>query len=230
MKRFNGGISVRLGIGFGFVLMLMGVLTYLSVSEVNTLDRNLRQINEVNSVLQRYAINFRGSVHDRAIAVRDVVLLDDPRQRAGATQLIDQLAKSYAENEVLMKRLAETVRLSSEPTAILGQIAAIQARTNPLVGEVIRRRDAGDHAGAQELLLREVSQLFVDWLAAINRFIDHMEAQNRSIGQMVATSAGGFQQLAIVALLIGLVIAAGAAVLVGRSIIVPIRELRGVMQ
>ncbi|MFM8749498.1 MCP four helix bundle domain-containing protein [Rhabdaerophilum sp.] len=97
IKVFNGGIGVRLGIGFAFVLLLMGILTYLSVREINTLDRNLRQINEVNSVLQRYAINFRGSVHDRAIAIRDVVLIDDPRQREVETKLIDKLAASYAQ-------------------------------------------------------------------------------------------------------------------------------------
>jgi methyl-accepting chemotaxis protein len=230
MNRLAMGIGARLGLGFGFVLILMAVLTYLSVREVNTLDRNLRQINEVNSVLQRYAINFRGSVHDRAIAIRDVVLLDDERQRAAATHLIDKLAKNYADNEVLMKRLADQVRLAAEPSSILGQIEAVQARTNPLVADIMRRRDAGDLAGARDLLLKDVSGLFDAWLAAINRFIDHMEAQNRSIGQQVATSAGGFQQLAVVALLVGLVIAAAAAVLVGRSIIQPIRKLRSVMQ
>lgn len=230
MKVLNGGIGVRLGIGFAFVLLLMGILTYLSVREINTLDRNLRQINEVNSVLQRYAINFRGSVHDRAIAIRDVVLIDDPRQREVETKLIDKLAASYAQNEQLMERLAEKVRLGSEPTAILGQISAIQARTNPLVTEIIRLRDSGDAAGAKDVLQKQVNQLFVDWLAAINRFIDYMEAQNRSIGQMVATSAGGFQQVAVIALGIGLLFAVAAATLVGRSIIVPIRKLRGVMQ
>lgn len=227
MKVLNGGIGVRLGIGFAFVLLLMGILTYLSVREINTLDRNLRQINEVNSVLQRYAINFRGSVHDRAIAIRDVVLIDDPRQREVETKLIDKLAASYAQNEQLMERLAEKVRLGSEPTAILGQISAIQARTNPLVAEIIRLRDSGNAAGAKDVLQKQVNQLFVDWLAAINRFIDYMEAQNRSIGQMVATSAGGFQQVAVIALGIGLLFAVAAATLVGRSIIVPIRKLRG---
>ncbi|MFM8749499.1 hypothetical protein [Rhabdaerophilum sp.] len=72
-----------------------------------------------------------------------------------------------------MERLAEKVRLGSEPTAILGQISAIQARTNPLVTEIIRLRESGTAAGAKDVLQKQVNQLFVDWLAAINRFIDY---------------------------------------------------------
>ncbi len=57
---------------FGFLLLLMIGLTLFSISKMNFVDHDLVQINEVNSVKQRFAINFRGSVHDRAIAIRDV--------------------------------------------------------------------------------------------------------------------------------------------------------------
>ena len=40
------------------------------------IDTKMTVINDQNSVKQRYAINFRGSVHDRAIAIRDVVLAE----------------------------------------------------------------------------------------------------------------------------------------------------------
>ena len=37
----------------------------------------LTAVSEGAALKQRYAINFRGSVHDRAIAIRDAVLVDD---------------------------------------------------------------------------------------------------------------------------------------------------------
>ena len=52
-------------------------------------------INDVNSVKQRYAINFRGSVHDRAIAIRDVVLLDSLAEVQSVIREINQLANFY---------------------------------------------------------------------------------------------------------------------------------------
>ena len=74
MKFEKTGIAAKLAVAFAFVLALMAGLAWISVAEVGNLNRNLAEINNVNAVLQRHAINYRGSVHDRAIAIRDVVL------------------------------------------------------------------------------------------------------------------------------------------------------------
>ncbi|GIF01193.1 MCP four helix bundle domain-containing protein [Paractinoplanes rishiriensis] len=67
-------IGRRLGAGFVVVVLAMVVLVGVGVWEVRSIDASLTTINEKNAVKQRFAINFRGSVHDRAIALRDVVL------------------------------------------------------------------------------------------------------------------------------------------------------------
>ena len=41
-------------------------ITLTGIQKVNFIDRSLQQVTDVNAVKQRYAINFRGSVHDRA--------------------------------------------------------------------------------------------------------------------------------------------------------------------
>ena len=70
----NMKVSTRLASGFGIVFVLMIVLAALAIGRVNSIDAILATINDVNGAKQRQAINFRGSVHDRAIAVRDAVL------------------------------------------------------------------------------------------------------------------------------------------------------------
>ena len=84
MSKTFSGISAKLALAFAFVLALMGGLTWISIAQINGVNRNLAQINDVNSVLQRHAINFRGSVHDRAISVRDVVLVESDADRNAA--------------------------------------------------------------------------------------------------------------------------------------------------
>ena len=69
-------VSHRLLLGFGLIITMLVIVTVMGIDEVDTIDKKMTTINDVNSVKQRYAINFRGSVHDRAIAIRDVVLLD----------------------------------------------------------------------------------------------------------------------------------------------------------
>jgi methyl-accepting chemotaxis protein len=208
----------------------MGGLTVISISEINGLNRNLTQINEVNSVLQRHAINFRGSVHDRAIAIRDVVLFERQSDRDGAVRLIADLAATYAQNETAMSALVAKVDASATERRILSEIAAIQAKTNPLVEEIIRLRNAGETARAQTILLGEVSGLFSDWLASINEFIDFQEAGNQSIGAQVSSSAEGFQAFALVCLVLATLLAVVAAYLVARSVTGPIGKLVSFMQ
>ena len=73
----NAKINTRLFWGFGILIVLMVLLTVVGSNDVSRVNNMLTIINDVNSVKQRYAINFRGSVHDRAIALRDVTLLTD---------------------------------------------------------------------------------------------------------------------------------------------------------
>jgi methyl-accepting chemotaxis protein len=221
------GIMGRLGLGFGFVLVLMLALTYLSVSQVNGISGNLQVINEINSVKQRFAINFRGSVHDRAIAIRDVVLADNAGGRETSVALIQTLAAAYAENEVkLNEMLASSEHSSDEERAIAQDIAAIQAKTNPVVEEIIALANSGRTVAAETILLSSARPLFVEWLAAINRFIDHQEQLNKAIGAEVSHSASNFQQLSLTGLSVALVLAAAAAYIVSRSVTLPISRLQ----
>ncbi len=224
------GILGRLSLAFGFVLLLMLALTGFSVSQVDGISRNLQVINEVNSVKQRYSINFRGSVHDRAIAIRDVVLVSLPNELDAAVKLIDQLAANYAENEVqLNKMLGERADTSATEKAIAREIADIQAKTNPLVGEIISLVRSGNSAEANTLLLEKARPYFVEWLAAINRFIDYQELQNKTVGSEVSQAAGDFTSLQMIGLAFAVVLSAFSiwAVIIG--VTRPLNALAGAM-
>ena len=70
----NLTIGRRIGVGFLLVVLSMVAVVVVGIVQVDKIDDELSTINDQNAVKQRYAINFRGSVHDRAIALRDVVL------------------------------------------------------------------------------------------------------------------------------------------------------------
>jgi PAS domain S-box-containing protein len=227
--RFGLGIARRLAIAFAVVLVLMSGLSLISVTEINSLNVNLKQINEVNSVKQRYAINFRGSVHDRAIAIRDVVLLS-AAERGTAISLIEKLADDYARNETeLTAMISAPGGASATEIDILDAIFDVQALTNPLVADVIRQQLAGDSPAASASL-DQARAGFVQWLAEINRFIDHQEGLNAEVGAQVQAAAAGFQTVALSLLFGALLVAAAAAYLASRSIVVPLRKLGTAMK
>lgn len=219
------GVVARLAAGFGFLLLLMVGLTIYATEEVAMIDADLEVINDVNSVKQRYAINYRGSVHDRAIAIRDVTLVASEEERRAAIDLIEKLAAAYAENEKKMSEMMATGS-SAEETAILGEIADIQSKTNPLVAKIIALQGQGDGETARGILLEQARPLFVDWLGAINKFIDYQEALNKSIGADVRSAASGFYSLAFTALGVAIFLAILVAAYTARSIVSPLDKLQ----
>lgn len=221
------GVTARLTTGFSFLLILMIGLTFYSIRQVETIDRNLGIINDVNSVKQRYAINYRGSVHDRAIAIRDVTLVSSADERQTIVKLIETLASTYSDNEKKMASMvASPDGATAEERAILDEIAAVQAKTNPLVTEIIALQEKGDAEAARKILLEQARPNFVAWLKAINKFIDYQEALNKSIGTEVRNAAGGFNSLALTSLAIAIALAVLVAAFTARSIVGPLAKLQ----
>ena len=221
------GVAARLIAGFGFLLILMIGLTFYSTGQVAEINHNLGLVNDINSVKQRFAINYRGSVHDRAIAIRDVTLVTTPEERQTAEALIAKLAATYAENEKKMADMvASPAGATAEEKTILDEIAGIQAKTNPLVANIIALQEKGDGEGARKILLDQARPLFVSWLGAINKFIDYQEALNKSIGTEVRDAASGFKSMALTALGIAILMALVAAAFTARSIIAPMGKLQ----
>src|SRR4051794_38124207 len=146
-------ISRRLVLGFLVVVLAMVGLTGVGVWRVETVNSHLTTINDLNSVKQRYAINFRGSVHDRAIALRDVVLATTPVELEREVALIEELAAKYAASAGPMDEMfAVEGNVGAEEEAALAEIKRIGSETLPLVEQVVPLARAGDDAAALAVL------------------------------------------------------------------------------
>jgi methyl-accepting chemotaxis protein len=135
---FLMNISLRscIFIGFSVILLLFVLVTVAGVGKVNHIRDALAEINTINSLKQRYAINFRGSVHDRAIELRDVVLFDDAKDINHAVATIDNLAKFYEESAGPLDKLMAGERHTVErEREILAEIKSIEEKTMPLIQE-----------------------------------------------------------------------------------------------
>jgi len=173
-------IGARLALGFGAVLALMMLLSALAVSRVGQIDATLNHINNVNNVKQRHAINFRGSVHDRAIALRDVVLASDNAAAQPALESIRVLAAHYERAATELGTLfGQGADILPEERAALAAIKEEERKAQPLIAKVSELRLGGDLEGARSLLEREAGPAFVAWLASVNRLIDLEEARNK---------------------------------------------------
>jgi methyl-accepting chemotaxis protein len=186
-------IGKRLTIGFGGVLVLMAVLAGLAIQRVGQIDTILTHINDVNSVKQRYAINFRGSVHDRAIALRDVVLASSPEAAKVHVELIRKLDDKYQQSAGPLDALfGEGKDNLPEEKQALAAIKEVERRTQPLIANVIALRQADNVPEAAALLDKQAAQAFVDWLGSVNRLIDLEEKLNNDATKEARDLSGSF--------------------------------------
>jgi methyl-accepting chemotaxis protein len=186
-------IGKRLTIGFGGVLVLMAVLAGLAIQRVGQIDTILTHINDVNSVKQRYAINFRGSVHDRAIALRDVVLASSPEAAKVHVELIRKLDDKYQQSAGPLDALfGEGKDNLPEEKQALAAIKEVERRTQPLIAKVIALRQADNVPEAAALLDKQAAQAFVDWLGSVNRLIDLEEKLNNDATKEARDLSGSF--------------------------------------
>ena len=208
----NMTVRNRLILAFGLVLVAMVALTVVGVRNVELINTGLTTITDQNSVKQRFAINFRGSVHDRAIALRDVVLAPDNDSVDQAVRDIRQLEAFYRESAQPLNAIFQQGEgVSRQERQLLAAIQAVETRSMPVINEVISLQRAGQAERAQALLLQTASPAFVDWLAAINAFIDYQEEASQMVTQEIRSTAETFSSsmmvLTGIALLFGVVLA-----------------------
>lgn len=213
MQFFNQwSIRQKLIGGFGLVVGLMFFVTAIGIQKVNYIDETLYEITDVNSLKQRYAINFRGSVHDRAIALRDGVLLNDATALATVLEEMKRLETFYATSAKALDAIfAKGEGIEEQERVILEKIKRIEYQTMPLIAEVIARKQSGQFEAARELLLEHTAPAFKAWLAAINEFIDYEEAKNQLATPKAREVAGSFASFMIVLLLMAFVFASSVA-------------------
>jgi methyl-accepting chemotaxis protein len=212
-------VAARLGLGFAAILAMMLVLTILSIVKVNAIEGSLMHISDVNNVKQRYAINFRGSVHDRAIALRDLTLVGDS-QTGAELALIDKLDRDYQESAQPLDAIfaAADGKTGTEEREQLARIKAVEARTAPLIKKIAEARKAGDIDGARQMMLNDAKPAFIDWLAAINRFIDQQEQFTETESAQARKMAHTFQSVMLALVAVAIAIGATVAVLVTRHL------------
>jgi methyl-accepting chemotaxis protein len=219
MNFSNMRVSQRLYMGFGLILAILVVVTAVAVIKVQAINGALTANSREHAPIQRYAINFRGSAHDRAIAIRDVVLsatLDD-RQKEEA--LIVELAKFYANSAGPLEQVIASSDNAQELNRLYGDIKAIEARAVATTQAIIAKVAEGDSAAAQTLLWTQAKPEYVAWLGSINKLIDSEEARIQGLNQLALREAGGFLAVMLIALAVALVCGVVLAWAISRSVV-----------
>ncbi len=217
---FNGmTVGKRLYVGFGALLAVLVVVTLVAIVKVQAMNAALKANSEEHAAIQRFAINFRGSAHDRAIAVRDVVLSGSAGDRQKEVAAIEQLARFYADSAGPLEKLLQTSADAAELRKLYGAIQAIESQAVASTRAIVAKVEAGDTQAAQAQLWNEAKPQYVAWLAAINKLIDFEESRIQAQNKIAMGQAEGFLSVMLAALVVALLCGLGLAWAIPRSIV-----------
>ena len=212
-------ISHRLMAGFGLVIVALLGMSVYSVLIARGIDGALTANATQNAVIQRAAINFRGSAHDRSIAVRDVVLAPNDDARKKEIESIARLADFYAQSATQLDSVLKTAKeIPPEVAPMVQSLKDIEARTVATTSKVVALVQAGDRAGAEALLWTEAKPQYEQWLAAANKLIDYEETRIIKNSQTANQDASQFTGVMLSITLLAVLISVAVTVLVSRSI------------
>ncbi len=215
----NLKVSTKLYLSFAIVIFLMIIISVIGINRVDFIDKSLSTMTDVNSLKQRYGINFRGSVHDRAIAIRDVILTNENDELKTFLNDIARLEKFYNESDAPLKQFIKQIgSVTKEELDMIKDIDYINETTVPLYKKAILLKQEGKYDEAHELLMHEIAGKFTQWLAAINKFIDYQENANKELTNVIKAEASGFKYIMIVLTLIAIVIASTIGFLIQSGI------------
>ncbi|MEM0982328.1 MAG: methyl-accepting chemotaxis protein [Planctomycetota bacterium] len=225
----NRPIGQQLGIGFALLLVFLLGIAGLGVGAVTAVESSLP--NEEIIKKQRQAINFRGSVHDRAISLRDVVLFEDDDQLPPVLREIEDLTENYNVAAAELDRLMSAPNGSNETEReILSRIQLTEQETLPLIEQTIALRHEHKMAEAKKILMEQARPLFTRWLGEINEYIDYEESFNQQQTAAARTQTATLKTLTVALSVVALLIGSGVAIVITRGLTRPIAKILSVLR
>lgn len=219
------GIIKSLYVGFSVLIALMLVITAIALVKVSSIDSALTNVNENFAVKQRQAINFRGAVHDSSIALRDVLLASNAQDRQTHLNTINKLAQDYDRARTRMDQIfaADRAIHTAREQELYRAILDIEQRTRASKEQVLALVNQDQVDAARQELVSTTADLYVEWLADINAFIDYEEANSQNGVTYVRNSTSSLLYIMIGAAILSVIVGA----VVGLGIIDKIKRIIG---
>ena len=220
MKWQNMTVAGRLAAGFGLVAALLMLVIGLGLSSMRHIQDRLDEITKVNSVESALASTMDLTVTERALALRNLILLKEDKDIQIEVRRIAEQQKKYAvaQDELgqMFGTLAET---SDEEKTLLGQIRSQAQLAGPFIERAAALALDKKQDEAYQLLRSEFRPVQKGWWELLRKLIAVEQKQNAE-ATLAATEAydSARTQMLVIGTL-ALVVSVIAALLITRSIV-----------
>ncbi len=223
LTRFN--IGARLGIGFSALLAVMLAIAVLGLIQMASINAEIHKIVESNNAEAKLLGTMRYSINQRAIAIRNIVLLTKESEMQPEVERLQTLAKSYQEaEEKLRAKFSGDPNTFAEEKDLFVKIEEAKNITLPLAAKAVELGLVNKNEEATKVLLSEVRPAQRKWLDLLNALINKQEELTALDVKKAEATYNSGRMTALVLSAIGLIFGALVAFFITRSITIPICE------
>jgi methyl-accepting chemotaxis protein len=223
MKLQNMSVASRLAIGFGLVALLLMVVIGLGLSSMSQIQDRMDEITKVNDVETRLAGTMDLTVTERALALRNLILLKEANEvQIEVKRLADQEKKYNAAQEQLGQMFGSLPGTSVEEKNLLEQIKQQALLAAPFTARAAALALEGKQDEAYQVLRFEFRPVQKKWWELLRQLREVEDKQNADGTAAAAEAYAGARSLMLIIGSLALLASAVAATLITRGIV---REL-----
>ncbi|MRW83980.1 HAMP domain-containing protein [Pseudoduganella sp. FT26W] len=222
MKMENFKIGHRLIAAFSVLLVMLVAVAALGVSRMAAIQQSMIDITKGNDVESALASAMRLSVDDRMIALRNVVLLDDPAQMQAQVERIRSQAAEYATAEQKLRATFDQYGIQDDETRLLADIKQRAEAAAPLMAQVQTLGLQNNNAAAVKLLMGELRDVQQQWQKGLLALVESERRQNEEATAAADASYAMARNVMVAISLVSVICGLLIAWRITRSITVPI--------
>lgn len=213
-------IGMRLGLGFGLLMVLMSSIAWMGISRLNSLNDNLQLMTEDRYPKTVWANDVIDSINVIARAMRNTLLVSSGEQVEREVGRIQDARKVIKER---LDKLEQSIK-SEQGKAHLKTVQ--EARTTYIAGQdaFLRLVNEGNFESAKTLLLTQIraqQSAYLDTVAQLIKFQTELMYQ---AGRDAADEYQSAKQMMLMLAMLAIVLGVLAAFFITRSITRPLNQ------
>ncbi|TAN67713.1 MAG: methyl-accepting chemotaxis protein [Methylobacter sp.] len=214
----NMKVGMRLGLGFGVVLLLMTGIIYSGISGMSSQNDKMDQIVNENNVKMALSNTMSENIHIVSRILRTIILLDD---KAAMQVEKDKLDKARAAYNKAREDL-EKFPASEKGRALRKAVDDAAENARDVNNKVIELAFADKDAEALQLLMGTAAPLVTKWQEALDDNLQRQTENNAEDAKNAAEAYNASRNLMFSLGGIAIVMGVGIALWVTRSITLPL--------
>jgi methyl-accepting chemotaxis protein len=219
MKMRNMGVATRLGLGFGVVSLLLMAIIALALSSMSQIQQRLDDITKVNDVETRLAATMDLTVTERALALRNLILLKEAKEIQIEVDRLSAQAKKYAAAQEKLGQMFTMPGTSAEEKDLLEQIRKQGQLALPFIDKAAALALEQKQDDAYQLLRYQFRPVQKAWWDLLRQLIAVEEKQNdTATADAAAAYAAARSQMLVIGAL-ALLASLTAALLITRGVV-----------